>query len=76
LNLAGIRACALTQKDLDMNTKITPSIVTSALVPDTSRLAFLPRHFNRQMLIVEQEVFTQMRELCASYMGGYWNYFD
>lgn len=49
-----------------------PSIITATLVPESERLNFLPRHFGRLMLTVEQEIFTQMRELCETYSGGYW----
>jgi hypothetical protein len=60
----------------DTNSIPTPSIVTAALVPDANRLNFLPRHFGRQMMAVEQEIFTQMRELCEDYNGGYFQFYD
>jgi hypothetical protein len=75
---AGIRACALIQKEFDMNinTSNVPSPVTAALVPEANRLNFLPRHFGRLMLVFEREVFTQMGELCESYSGGFFDYYD
>jgi hypothetical protein len=60
----------------DTNSIPTPSIVTAALVSDANRLNFLPRHFGRQMMAVEQEIFTQMRELCEDYNGGYFQFYD
>ena len=45
-------------------------------VPDAERLAFLPRHFGRQMLIVERAVYAHLGNLCADYRGGLWNFFD
>jgi hypothetical protein len=60
----------------NINSNPTRSIVTAALVPDANRLNFLPRHFGRQMMAVEQEVFTQMRALCEDYNGGYFHFFD
>jgi hypothetical protein len=61
---------------MNTSTNTIHSIVTSALVPEANRINFLPRHFGRQMTVVEQEIFTQMREVCESYSGGYFNFYD
>jgi hypothetical protein len=45
-------------------------------VPDAERINFLPRHFGRQMLIVERAVFAHLENLCADYRGGYWNFLE
>jgi len=45
-------------------------------VPEEARIEFLPRHFGRQMLIVERAVYAHLENLCADYNGGYWHYFD
>jgi hypothetical protein len=53
---------------MNTSTNQIPSIITAALVPDANRLNFLPRHFGtRYMMAVEQEIFTQMREICEDY---------
>lgn len=53
-----------------------PSCITATVVPDSRRLSFLPKTFGRLMMKVEQEVFSQMAELCADYRGGYWHFFE
>jgi hypothetical protein len=58
-----------------MEPTIESSIVAS-LVPEAQRLSFLPRHFGRQMMIFEQDLYTHMSQLCADYTGGYWNFYD
>jgi hypothetical protein len=65
-----------------MNTSIhtdtnasTTSAIVAVEVPDGKRLSFLPSHFGRLMMAVEQEVFSEMREICPSYTGGFWRYF-
>ena len=51
-------------------------IVVATKVPEEKRLDFLPRHFGRLMLTIEQAVYSQLRSLSADYQGGYWDYFD
>ena len=51
-----------------------PIIATE--VQDEDRLAFLPRHFGRHMLFVERLIYSQFANLCPSYRGGYWHFFD
>jgi Antirestriction protein len=53
-----------------------PSGIIATLVPDSRRLSFLPKTFGRLMMKVEQEVFSQMAELCDDYRGGYWHFFE
>ena len=50
--------------------------VLATLVPDAQRLDFLPRHFGRQMMTVEQHLFSTLSELSQDYTGGYWNFYD
>lgn len=45
-------------------------------VQDENRLDFLPRHFGRHMLKVERSIYDQCANLCPSYRGGYWHYYD
>jgi hypothetical protein len=52
-----------------------PSIVAS-LVPEEERLDFLPRHFGTHMLTVENFLYAQFTNLCPTYTGGYWHFYD
>ncbi len=52
------------------------SIVVATKVSENARRDFLPRHFGRLMLTLEQAVYSQLRSLCADYQGGYWDYYD
>jgi len=52
------------------------SDVLATLVSDAQRLDFLPRHFGRQMMTVEQHLFSRLSELSQDYTGGYWNFYD
>jgi len=54
--------------------KQAPIIATE--VQDEDRLAFLPRHFGRHMLFVERFIYSQFANLCTSYQGGYWHFYD
>ena len=38
------------------------SIVLATLVPDAERIDFLPRHFGRQMMTVEQHLYSRISE--------------
>lgn len=53
-----------------------PHAIIATEVQDENRLEFLPRHFGRHMLTVEQYIYSQCGNLCPSYRGGYWNYYD
>lgn len=65
-----------------MNTSTTSthttvdSIVVADLVPESRRIDFMQRHFGRQMMAVEREIFAQMRDLCEDYTGGYWEFYE
>jgi hypothetical protein len=50
--------------------------ITATRVPDTKRLEFLPRHFGRLMLKVENYIYNRFRVLCPAYSGGYWEFHD
>jgi hypothetical protein len=52
------------------------SAISAMLVPDAQRLDFLPRHFGRQMMAVEQHLYSRLSELSLDYTGGYWNFYD
>lgn len=52
------------------------SIVLATLVPNAERLDFLPRHFGRQMITVEQYLYTKLSELSGNYTGGFWTFHD
>jgi len=49
--------------------------VQAVLVPQAQRLAFLPDHFGRLYMAAEQGVYRTMRQLCADYDGGYWDFY-
>jgi hypothetical protein len=42
-----------------MEPSIESSIVAT-MVPEAQRLSFLPRHFGRQMMIFEEDLYTHM----------------
>lgn len=52
------------------------SVIVARTVPAHERLAVLPRHFGRHMLIVEQTIYGFMRRLAPEYTGGYWHYIE
>ena len=52
-----------------------PAIVAT-VVPEEDRLEFLPRHFGKHMLTVENYVYAQFAKLCPTYIGGYWHFYD
>lgn len=52
-----------------------PAIVAT-LVPQGDRLTFLPRHFGKHMLMVETYLYSQCRNLCPTYRGDYWHFYD
>ncbi len=54
----------------------TQLIISVTLLADQQRLNFLPRHFGRQMMAVEQNLYTRLSELSSDYTGGYWNFYD
>jgi len=52
------------------------SAVVATLVPEAQRLDFLPRHFGRQMMMVEQHLYARLSHLSRDYTGGYWNFYN
>ena len=48
-------------------------LILATIVPESERLHFLPRHFGRLMLEVEQRTYSWLSTLCEDYEGGYWN---
>jgi hypothetical protein len=58
-----------------MNT-VNESRIEVRKVPDTERLQFLPRHFGRQMLLVERTVYAHLEHLSIDYRGGFWDYYE
>jgi hypothetical protein len=45
-------------------------------VAEDARMATLPKHFGRHMLIFEDRVFELMRQFSRQYGGGQWVYFE
>lgn len=53
-----------------------PEIIKT-LVPSNERSNFLPKHFGvARMMFVEAKIFNQMRDLCDSYGGGMWAFYE
>lgn len=50
--------------------------IVATLVPEETRLTFLPRHFGPHMLTVENALYAQFATLCPTYTGGYWHFYD
>lgn len=51
------------------------AVISAALIADDKRLDALPHAFGRDFLRIEQAVYLAMRQLCADYDGGYWDYY-
>lgn len=57
----------------------TQAAIQARIVGGSRRLAFLPKHFGKAMLLVESTVYDNAREICESYAvegGGFWEYVD
>ena len=54
----------------------TATGIQATVVPGDERLRFLPRVFGRRFMQGEATVFGWMRQLCADYNGGYWDFVD
>jgi hypothetical protein len=50
--------------------------IVATLVPEEDRLEFLPPHFGPHMLTVENALYAQFANLCPTYTGGYWHFYD
>ena len=58
------------------NPELLPQPISATLLPEESRMGFLPAFFGEQhMLSGEGLVFCWMRSLSSDYNGGYWNYY-
>ncbi len=68
-------ALAHSSKDSNMET-INENTITASRVADAARLLFLPTYFGRDMMKVETAIFRHMSELCESYHGGFWHFYE
>ena len=50
--------------------------IVATVVPEEDRLEFLPRHFGKEMLTIENYLYAQFGNLCPTYTGGYWHFYD
>lgn len=50
--------------------------ITADLIKGKQKLKFLPRHFNRYMLVAETAIYEKLTKFCKSYSGGVWNFYD
>ncbi len=51
--------------------------ITSTIVDDEQRMAFLPTYFGVNLMIRgEGLVYNYLRSFCEAYTGGLWNYFE
>jgi len=51
--------------------------VTSTLVSARSRITTLPKHFgNRLMMRVEGAIYDRMEQICATYNGAIWDFYE
>ena len=50
--------------------------ITAVRVETAKRMDFLPRYFGRDMMRVEFAVYDAMARLCASYSGGFWDFYE
>ena len=50
--------------------------ITATLVPHSTRLNCLPRHFGRRMIAFESAVYRWMGLLSQHYKGGFWNFYE
>ncbi|BCA97242.1 hypothetical protein TUM19329_36030 (plasmid) [Legionella antarctica] len=59
-----------------MKTARQQFLIQSQLVSDEQRLAFLPKHLNKEYLSFESSVYRVMDTICGNYNGGYWDFFE
>lgn len=50
--------------------------VTATPVPEFRRLSVLPRYFGHHMMVVEAAIFDALGEMCDTYQGGYWEFYE
>jgi len=48
--------------------------IIATVVSEQDRLEFLPKLFGRYFLHTESAIYQWMRQLCADYDGGYWEF--
>jgi hypothetical protein len=53
---------------------ITKAAPFARIIPGSRRFGFLPRHFGRHMMTVEQTVYALADEMIEGYTGGLWKY--
>ncbi len=53
-----------------------PSPILATRVEVAERLNTLPKHFGRNMMVVENLVYQFARLLVPEYRGGYWHFFE
>ncbi len=54
----------------------TQTIQAREVTDEHERVKFLPRHFGGHMLIVENAIYSFMRQLAKDYAGGCWRFFE
>lgn len=59
-----------------MNTERQQFLIQSQLISDNQRLAFLPKHLNKEYLSFESTVYRTMGTICNTYHGGYWDFYE
>ena len=48
----------------------------AGLVIDSKRMNMMPKYFGRWMMKTEGNIYGWMKEICASYSGGYWDMWE
>lgn len=55
----------------------TPTNTTLTPVPESRRMEFLPKRFGPTLMIIgENSVNTFMENLCSTYHGGFWQFYE
>lgn len=50
--------------------------IKAVVVNENKRLSFLPKYFDNHALTVEQGIYNTLSNLCSSYRGAFWNYYE
>ncbi|MGO3768196.1 antirestriction protein [Halomonas sp. AOP1-B1-8] len=50
--------------------------ITAQPVPESKRLALLPKYAGQQCVALENEIMHAMRMMCEDYQGGLWNFYE
>ena len=48
----------------------------TAIVPESRRMTFLPKHFGKAMMRVESRVYVYAEQALEDYSGGYWDFIE